>query len=82
MTAYEARQKLNKEKAKESVKRFFTLVEKAISNKEDNFYVKAKDITDEEVDELRRLGYKYKAEDDDSGDYHKSSKIISYTFYF
>lgn len=82
MNAYDARLKLNKEKAKSSVKNFFPLIEKAISKLEDSFYIKAKDITQEEVDELFRLGYKYEKEDDDSGDYHKSGKIISYTFYF
>lgn len=82
MTAYEARAKLNKELAKESVKRFYPLIEKAISKKQKFIYVKVKDITEEEIDILLKDGYKYEVLDDDSGDYHKSSKVIGYNFHW
>ena len=84
MTATEARQKLNLRNAKLTVKRAFAWIDKAIERGENkldiHFGSSEGRLTDEEFKVLTSIyGYKTYAIYDDSGDYHKSDKLIGYT---
>lgn len=84
MTATEAREKLNLRNAKLTVKRAFVWIDKAIERGENNLdiYFGSSEgrLTNEEFKVLTTIyGYKSRAIYDDSGDYHKSDKLIGYT---
>jgi hypothetical protein len=87
MTASEARSKLNKKLAQESVKRVFPLIEKAIENKQNSITLKIalngdifsdNRLTRDEFDILKSYGYTLIPITDDSGDYYRSDKLIGY----
>lgn len=87
MTASEAKEKMKHARAKKSVQRIFPVFQKAIDKGEGgvklniiNNVKEALDALTEEEFEILRTEYKYKLQAvyDDSGDYHRSDKKISY----
>lgn len=79
MTAKEARNKLDFVLAQKSVARFFPLIEQAIVNGLNCITVMKKGITSQEINVLKNdYGYTITPNEDDSGDYHRSSKTVSY----